>query len=115
MVSKLVEDLKHTIGKIDLETAQQRNANLVLEQHLNSLRSALTESFSNLLLPGTGEVATMENIDSYMTKLYSVILDSPQENEGLISTVREIVSRLALQRLVTRPAKQDAGCRRSLS
>ena len=98
MVTKHLEGMKQTIEKIDVETAQQRNANLVVEQHLQSLRSALVEAFSDLLLPGTGEVATGDNIDTYMTKLYSIILDSPQENEGLISNVREIISRLAFQR-----------------
>ena len=37
---------------------------------------------------------TLETIDTYMAKLHSVILDSPQENESLIATVREIVGRL---------------------
>ena len=43
---------------------------------------------------GSNEVPTLESIDTYMAKLHSIILDSPQENEALIATVREIVSRL---------------------
>lgn len=92
--SKHVENLKQAIGKIEMETNQQRNSNMVLFNHLSNLRAALVQAFANLVLPGTNEVPTLDTIDSYMTRLYSVILDSPQENEGLITNVREIVSRL---------------------
>ncbi|GFS09509.1 high mobility group protein 20A [Elysia marginata] len=46
---------------------------------------------------GTGELPTLETIDSYMARLHSLILDSPQENETLIATVREIVGRLNVE------------------
>ena len=94
VTSKHVENLKQAIGKIEMETNQQRNSNMVLLNHLSNLRAALVQAFGNLVLPGTNEVPTLDTIDSYMTRLYSVILDSPQENEGLITNVREIVSRL---------------------
>lgn len=94
VTSKHVENLKQAIGKIEMETNQQRNTNLVLINHLSNLRAALVQAFENLVLPGTNEVPTLDTIDSYMTRLYSVILDSPQENEGLITNVREIMSRL---------------------
>lgn len=94
VTTKHVENLKQAIGKIEMETNQQRNANMVLLNHLSHLRAALVQAFANLVLPGTNEVPTVDTIDSYMTRLYSVILDSPQENEGLITNVREIVSRL---------------------
>ena len=55
------------------------------------------QAFDGLLmysLSGSNELPTLESVDTYMTKLHSLILDSPQENENLISTVRDIVSRL---------------------
>jgi len=94
VTSKHIENLKQAIGKIEMETNQQRNSNMVLLNHLSNLRAALVQAFGSLILPGTNEVPTLDSIDSYMTRLYSVILDSPQENEGLITNVREIVSRL---------------------
>ena len=42
----------------------------------------------------THEVPSVDTIDTYMAKLHMVILDNPQENEGLIATVRDIVGRL---------------------
>ena len=47
---------------------------------------------------GATEVPTLETIDTYMAKLHTLILDSPQENEGLIASVREIVGRLNFDR-----------------
>lgn len=43
---------------------------------------------------GSGETPTLDSIDSYMKKLHGIILSSPQENQHLISTVRDVVNRL---------------------
>lgn len=42
----------------------------------------------------SGETPTLDSIDSYMKKLHSIIVGSPQENEHLINTVRDVVNRL---------------------
>lgn len=43
---------------------------------------------------GSGETPTLDTIDSYMKKLHGIILADPQQHEGLISAVREVVSHL---------------------
>ena len=48
----------------------------------------------NGIISGTQEIPNLETIDNYMARLHAVILDSPQENEKLIATVRDIVGRL---------------------
>lgn len=94
ILSKHIENMKAAIEKLEVETVQQRNNNLALLQHLENLRATLTNSFSNVPLPGSNELPSLDSIDTYMGKLHTLILDSPQENEVLITTVREIVSRL---------------------
>lgn len=49
-----------------------------------------------VLLPpaASGETPTLDTIDSYMKKLHSIIVSSPQEHESLINTVRDVVTRL---------------------
>ncbi|XP_064596050.1 high mobility group protein 20A-like [Liolophura sinensis] len=94
ILSKHIENMKHAIQKLEVEALQQRTTNTALQQHLDALRSALTNNFSSVPLPGSGEVPTLETIDNYMAKLHTTILDSPQENDALIATVREIVGRL---------------------
>jgi len=94
ILSKHIENMKAAIEKLEVETVQQRSNNTALQQHLETLRATLTGNFSCVHLPGSNEVPTLETIDSYMAKLHSIILDSPQENELLITSVREIVGRL---------------------
>lgn len=94
ILSKHIENMKQAIEKLEVEAVQQRSNNLALQHHLDALRSTLTANFAAVPLPGTNEVPTLETVDTYMTKLHSLILDSPQENESLIATVRDIVGRL---------------------
>lgn len=94
ILSKHIDNMKAAIERLQVETVQQRNSNMALQQHLENLRSKLTTSFANFPLPGTNDVPTLETIDVYMAKLHTLILDAPQENEQLITAVRDIVSRL---------------------
>ncbi|XP_048751067.1 high mobility group protein 20A-like isoform X1 [Ostrea edulis] len=94
ILSKHIESMKHAIEKLDIEAVQQRSTNIALQGHLDNLRTTLTDSFHSIRLPGTNEVPTLDTIDNYMTKLHNLILDSPQEHEGLIAMVRDIIGRL---------------------
>ncbi|XP_023231366.1 high mobility group protein 20A-like isoform X1 [Centruroides sculpturatus] len=97
ILGKHIDNMKGAIEKLEVETIQQRNNNAALQQHLENLRATLTASFAAIPLPGSNETPSIESIDSYMAKLHNLILDNPQENEVLISTVRDIVSRLDYQ------------------
>ncbi|XP_015265867.1 PREDICTED: high mobility group protein 20A isoform X3 [Gekko japonicus] len=93
-LQKHVESMRTAVEKLEVDVIQERGRNTVLQQHLETLRQALTSSFAGVPLPGSGETPTMDNIDSYMNRLHSIILANPQENETLIATVREVVNRL---------------------
>ncbi|CAL1547882.1 unnamed protein product [Lymnaea stagnalis] len=97
ILSKHTDNMRQAVERLELEAQQQRQTNQALHVHLEALRSCLTSSFSSVPLPGSGELPTIETIDTYMAKLHSLILDSPQENEQLIATVREIVGRLNIE------------------
>lgn len=94
ILSKHIENMKQAIEKLQIEAVQQRNNNMALQGHLDALRTTLTSNFSTVPLPGTQEIPSFETVDNYMARLHSIILDSPQENEQLIATVRDIVGRL---------------------
>lgn len=97
ILSKHVDNMRVAIDKLEVETIQQKNNNIALQKHLDNLRKTLTANFASIPLPGTSEVPSIESIDNYMAKLHNMTLDNPQENEALISTVREIVNRLDYQ------------------
>jgi len=94
ILSKHIDNMKAAVEKLKVESVQQQHNNTALQQHLDLLRTTLTANFAHVPLPGTHEVPALDSIDNYMAKLHSIILDSPQENEALIATVREIVGRL---------------------
>ncbi|KAH9495988.1 SWI/SNF- matrix-associated actin-dependent regulator of chromatin sub E member 1 [Bulinus truncatus] len=93
ILSKHTDNMRQAVERLEAEAQQHRQTNHALLAHLDALRGCLTSSFSSVPLPGTGEFPTLETIDTYMAKLHSFILDSPQENEQLIATVRDIVGR----------------------
>ena len=90
-----IEETKSILEKLEEEKEDQQNANVALQHHLEAVRSLLTEHFSLLSLPGTNETPTIESIDRYMRKLHRTLLEtSENDEETLISTLREIISRL---------------------
>lgn len=97
ILSKHIENMRQAIEKLEVEAVQQRKHNMALQCHLTKLRSLLTTNFANVPLPGTNETPTLETIDTYMAKLHSIILESPQENDNLVTTVRDIVGRLNVE------------------
>ncbi|KAM9808118.1 high mobility group protein 20A [Neosynchiropus ocellatus] len=93
-LQKHVESMRGAVERLEGDVMQERGRNSLLLQHLETLRQALASSFASIPLPGTGETATLESIDSYMKKLHSIIISNPQEHDSLINTVREVVNRL---------------------
>ncbi|GAA6067198.1 high mobility group protein 20A isoform X1, partial [Tachysurus ichikawai] len=91
-LQKHVESMRSAVDRLEGDVLQERTRNSLLQQHLDQLRSALTNSFSNMPLPGSGETASLDSIDSYMKKLHSIVMSSPQEHEHLISLVRDVVN-----------------------
>ncbi|XP_035498689.2 high mobility group protein 20A isoform X2 [Scophthalmus maximus] len=93
-LQKHVESMRGAVERLEGDVMQERGRNGLLHQHLETLRQALASSFSTVPLPGSGETPNLESIDSYMKKLHSIIVSNPQDNEGLINTVRDVVNRL---------------------
>lgn len=94
ILGKHIDNMKSAIGKLEIESVQQRKTNLALQQHLDNLRATLASHFSAVPLPGLHESVSADNIDNYMTHLHTIMLESPEENETLIASVRDIVSRI---------------------
>uniref|UniRef100_A0AAQ4Q4F5 High mobility group protein 20A n=1 Tax=Gasterosteus aculeatus aculeatus TaxID=481459 RepID=A0AAQ4Q4F5_GASAC len=93
-LQKHVESMRGAVERLEGDVMQERGRNGLLQQHLETLRQALASSFAAVPLPASGETPTLDSIDSYMKKLHSIIVGSPQENEHLINTVRDVVNRL---------------------
>ncbi|XP_061629463.1 high mobility group protein 20A isoform X3 [Phyllopteryx taeniolatus] len=93
-LQKHVESMRCAVERLEGDVMQERGRNSLLHQHLDTLRQALASSFSSVPLPGSGEMPTLDSIDSYMKKLHSIIMSNPPEHDSLINTVRDLVNRL---------------------
>ena len=52
ILQKHIDNMKSAIEKLETEAVQQRNTNMALNSHLQSLRAMLTSSFAGVPLPG---------------------------------------------------------------
>ena len=60
--------MKDALQKLESESDQQRNHNLLLENHLEDLRSSLVHCFINIEIPGIDSPPSINTIDAYMSK-----------------------------------------------
>ncbi|KAJ7406280.1 GIPC PDZ domain containing family member 3 [Pitangus sulphuratus] len=95
ILQKHTESMNCAKEKLEQELAQEERQTLALQQQLQSVRQALTASFSSLPIPGTGETPTLSTLDFYMAKLHSAIESNPLQHEPLVLRVKEILSRIA--------------------
>ncbi|NXL36195.1 HM20B regulator, partial [Glaucidium brasilianum] len=95
ILQKHTESMNCAKEKLEQELAQEERQTLALQQQLQSVRQALTASFSSLPIPGTGETPTLSTLDFYMAKLHSAIESNPLQHEKLVVRIKEILSRIA--------------------
>ncbi|KAL8595507.1 hypothetical protein ACOMHN_000716 [Nucella lapillus] len=95
ILSKHIDNMRQAVDRLETECGQQRQSNTALQQHYDAVKALLVQRFANISLPGTKEYPTVETIESYMSKLHSIVLNSPQQHQVFVSTVVDIISRLA--------------------
>ncbi|VEN33486.1 unnamed protein product [Callosobruchus maculatus] len=94
ILTKHIENMKSAITKLESEIMQQEKNNASLQQLLDHLRNTLADGFCDVNLPGMKEVATLQNIDNYMTNLHSILLENSSHDTNLLQTVRDIIGKL---------------------
>lgn len=94
LLSKHNENLKEVLERLDHETKEQHSRNEKLRDHLMGLKKMLTEAFEHIPLPESNEKPTLDNIDSYMLKLQSLMTNGTEEHQQLIKEVKAIMRQL---------------------
>ncbi|KAG2463775.1 UN13A protein, partial [Polypterus senegalus] len=92
VLQKHIEDMHNAKERLEAELAQDERETQALQHHLLNIRQALSASFAALPLPGTGEIPTPSTVESYMTRLTSILESSPLEYKKLVAKIQEIVS-----------------------
>ncbi|XP_058870906.1 SWI/SNF-related matrix-associated actin-dependent regulator of chromatin subfamily E member 1-related-like isoform X2 [Acipenser ruthenus] len=99
VLQKHIEDMHSAKERLEAELAQDERETQVLQKHLGAIRQALSSSLSGVPLPGSGETPTPGTLDSYMTRLISVIESSPLEYKRLVTKIKDIISHLDSENL----------------
>eukprot|EP00062_Callorhinchus_milii_P007676 gi/632949532/ref/XP_007890208.1/ PREDICTED: SWI/SNF-related matrix-associated actin-dependent regulator of chromatin subfamily E member 1-related-like [Callorhinchus milii] len=94
VLQKHIDNMKSAKEKLEEELSEEQNQNSAIQKHLESLRQMLTSSLANVSLPGSGENATLDTVDSYLTKLHSIVVDDARQNDKLVKKIQEILSKL---------------------
>ncbi|KAF5281813.1 hypothetical protein FQA39_LY05027 [Lamprigera yunnana] len=92
ILQKHIENVKGAIEKLEVEILQQRKNNKTLQQHLDHLRSTLTNGFANVKLPGTNELPSLHSIDTYMCNLHTILLENSSQDAQFLQMVRDKVA-----------------------
>lgn len=96
-LSKHIDNMRLAVERLETECGQQRQSNTALQQHYDAVKALLLQRFASIPLPGTKEYPTVDTIESYMSQLHSIVLNSPQQHQAFVSTVVDIISRLATE------------------
>lgn len=91
-IQKHIDSVRGGISRMKVITTQQRSNNDGLTRHLDHLRLQLSNEFRAIPLPGSNESATLDNIDTYLARLYTLIRDHPDEHSELASKVKHIIN-----------------------
>ncbi|KAG8454467.1 hypothetical protein GDO86_000910 [Hymenochirus boettgeri] len=94
ILQRHTENMNCAKERLEQELAQEEKQTMVLQQQLQTVRQMLLSSFSSLPIPGTGETATLGNLDVYMAKLHNLIEGNPAQHEKLVIRVKEVLSRI---------------------
>ncbi|XP_053319347.1 SWI/SNF-related matrix-associated actin-dependent regulator of chromatin subfamily E member 1-related-like [Spea bombifrons] len=82
---------------LEEDTEAREEFVMKLEQDLQAIHKPLLSCFSSLPIPGTGETATQENLDDYLTKLHDVIMKNPSQHEDIVIRVKEALSKIDME------------------
>lgn len=97
ILSKHIDNMKSAIEKLEIESVQQKNNNLALDEHLNRLKALIITNFSNIPIPGTEEIPTMNSIESYLNKLGSKLKSEKgvnKENDAILEKVQKVITQI---------------------
>ncbi|XP_026202302.1 SWI/SNF-related matrix-associated actin-dependent regulator of chromatin subfamily E member 1-related isoform X2 [Anabas testudineus] len=99
VLQRHIKDMYNAKERLEAELGQDEKRTQALQQHLLSIKHTLVSSLSSVPLPGTGETASLGNLDSYLTRLSGVLEGNPQKHRALLTQLCEVLSHLDSEKL----------------
>ncbi|XP_058834453.1 high mobility group protein 20A [Topomyia yanbarensis] len=97
VLEKHVENMDNGIQKLENETNGLKNRNVILQTHLEKLRSVLAIALAGLPIGNEKKGATVDNIDKYMSDLHQMAKSSTHGHT--LNKAKDIIRKLDLQSL----------------
>ncbi|KAG7239027.1 hypothetical protein INR49_030292 [Caranx melampygus] len=99
VLQRHIKDMYNAKERLEAELGQDEKRTQALQQHLLAIKHTLVNSLSSVPLPGTGETASLGNLDSYLSRLSGVLEGNPHKHRALLSQLCEVLSHLDSEKL----------------
>ena len=99
IIEKHVENLKNAIIRLESETHQHTIKNKGLESKLLYFRELLCLAFSNIPLPSSKELPTVQTIDSYLAEICNILEKNNDKNIDFASVLYDAMTTVSFQSL----------------
>ncbi|XP_029004823.1 SWI/SNF-related matrix-associated actin-dependent regulator of chromatin subfamily E member 1-related isoform X2 [Betta splendens] len=99
VLQRHIKDMYNAKERLEAELGQDEKRTQALQQHLLSIKNTLVSSLSSVPLPGTGETASLGNLDSYLTRLSGVLEGNPHKHRALLTQLCDVLSHLDSEKL----------------
>ncbi|XP_015251512.1 PREDICTED: SWI/SNF-related matrix-associated actin-dependent regulator of chromatin subfamily E member 1-related-like isoform X2 [Cyprinodon variegatus] len=107
MLQRHINDMNSAKERLEAELGQDEKRTQALHSHLLAIKHTLVSSLSTVPLPGTGETASLGNLDSYLSRLSGVLEGNPQKHRALLSQLHEVFSHLDRKTFMSNQLKSE--------
>ncbi|KAJ8278859.1 hypothetical protein COCON_G00059250 [Conger conger] len=99
VLQKHIADMYSAKERLEAELGQDERRTQALHRHLQAFKHMLVNSLSSVSLPGTGETPSLGTLDSYLSRMSSMLETSPQEHRTLVIQLQDILAHLDSEKL----------------
>lgn len=99
VLQRHIKDMYNAKERLEAELGVDEKRTQALHQHLLTIKQTLVSSLSTVPLPGSGETASLGNLDSYLSRLSGVLEGNPHKHRALVSQLCEVLSHLDSDKL----------------
>ncbi|XP_029905694.1 SWI/SNF-related matrix-associated actin-dependent regulator of chromatin subfamily E member 1-related isoform X2 [Myripristis murdjan] len=99
VLQRHIKDMYSAKERLEAELGQEELRTQALHKHLLAVKHTLVSSLSTVPLPGTGETASLGNLDSYLSHLSGVLESNPHKHRAFLAQLREVLSHIDSQKL----------------
>ncbi|XP_028856920.1 SWI/SNF-related matrix-associated actin-dependent regulator of chromatin subfamily E member 1-related isoform X2 [Denticeps clupeoides] len=94
VLQKHIADMYSAKERLEAELGQDEMRTQALHRHLMAIKQTLVSSLAGVPLPGTGETPSVNNLDSYLTRLSNALENCPNEHRALLIKLQDVLAHL---------------------